>query len=53
MSAEPNKITTTVQETEALQAKGDTQGAIQIYRQWLKHSNSRHDWLMSSTWAFC
>ena len=46
MSAEPNKITATVQEAEALQAKGNTQGAIQLYRQWLKHSNSQYDWLI-------
>lgn len=46
MSAEPNKITATVQEAEALQARGNTQGAIQLYRQWLKYSNSQYDWLI-------
>lgn len=44
--AQPNPITATVQEAEALQAGGDTQGAIQLYRQWLKHSNSQYDWLI-------
>ncbi|HRO57507.1 MAG TPA: hypothetical protein PLO26_12180, partial [Nitrosomonas europaea] len=45
-SAQLNPITATVQEAEALQARGDTQGAIQLYRQWLKHSNSQYDWLI-------
>lgn len=45
-SAQLNPITATVHEAEALQAKGDTQGAIQLYRQWLKHSNSQYDWLI-------
>ncbi len=44
-SAQLNPITATVQEAEALQARGDTQGAIQLYRQWLEHAHSGDEWI--------
>lgn len=40
-----NKITAVAAEAEALQARGDINGAIQTYRHWLKHSHSADNWI--------
>lgn len=39
-----NKITSAVNDAEQKLAQGDVQGAIAIYRHWLKHSHAQHDW---------